>query len=160
MLKQTNDPCPGLTVRFPIPYTFLTGFAVLPQRPGQLPVQISRADQISFIQFLITPISEPQCLHFIMKSGFRFFVGATNCAFVFIDASKSLCPHLGHRMERLFFSSPLVCTSFFFCISYTLLSWLQSGIQVWEYMDRLDFFYFTSSVSQGAIGLDITLAFK
>lgn len=62
-------------------------------------------------------------------------------------------------MERLFFSSPLACTSFFFCISYTL-SWPLSGIQVWEHMDHLDSFYFTSSVNQGAIGLDITLAFK
>lgn len=35
MLKQTNDPCPGLTVRFPSPYTFLMETVVLPQRPGQ-----------------------------------------------------------------------------------------------------------------------------
>jgi hypothetical protein len=51
MLKQTCDPCPGLAVRFPFPYTFLVGLAVLPQRPGQLPVQITGADQIFFIQF-------------------------------------------------------------------------------------------------------------
>lgn len=51
MLKQTCDPCPGLAVRFPFPYTFLVGLAVLPQRPGQLPMQISGADQTFFIQF-------------------------------------------------------------------------------------------------------------
>src|SRR5699024_875719 len=78
---------------------------------------------------LITPISELQCLHFITKSGLQFLVGVTNCAFVFTDASNSLCPHFGHRMDLLFFSSPLACTSFFLCISHTLLSWLLSGIQ-------------------------------
>lgn len=36
MLKQTNDPCPSLDVRFPNLYTFLTDLAVLPRRPGQL----------------------------------------------------------------------------------------------------------------------------
>jgi len=30
MLKQTNDPCPDLAIRFPIPYTFLMKLAVLP----------------------------------------------------------------------------------------------------------------------------------
>ena len=51
MLKQTNDPCLGLAVRFPVPHTFLVGLAVFPQRPGQLPVQISEADQIFLFSF-------------------------------------------------------------------------------------------------------------
>jgi hypothetical protein len=36
MLKQTSDLCPGLDIRFPGPYTSLTGLSVLPCRPGQL----------------------------------------------------------------------------------------------------------------------------
>lgn len=145
---------------FPIPTYIPCGSCRIAAAPRSAHGPNIRSGSDFLYSVLITPISEPQCLHFIMKSGFRFFVGVTNCAFVFMDASKSLCPHLGHRMERLFFSSPLACTSFFFCISYTLLSWLLFDIQVWEYMDHLDCFYFTSSVSQGAIGLDITLAFK
>ncbi|MCH5352233.1 MAG: hypothetical protein J1E06_02065 [Acutalibacter sp.] len=30
MLKQTSDPCPGLAIRFPVPYTLLYGIVVLP----------------------------------------------------------------------------------------------------------------------------------
>lgn len=155
--QQTCDPCPGLAVRFPDPYTSPMGLDVLPQRPGQLLVLRLRTDRYFLYSVFITPISVPQCLHFIIKSGHRPFIGEINCTFVFKDVSINLYPHLGHRMERLFFSNPLICTSFFFCISYKLLSWPLSGNQV---LGVYDLFYLTSSVSQGAIGLDITLAFK
>ena len=53
MLKQTCDPCPGLAVRFPVPYTFLMGLAVLPQRPGQLHQLSPEQIGVFSIQFLL-----------------------------------------------------------------------------------------------------------
>lgn len=133
MLKQTLDPCPGLTVRFPTPYTFLTGFAVLPQRPGQLPVQMPGADQCFFYSVLIIPISAPQCQHFTIKSGYRPIVGVMNCTLVSILASIIRRPHFGHRICRILFFISCGHSSFFLHTSYIHLFLTHaSGAEVYK----------------------------
>lgn len=64
----------------------------------------------------VTPTPAPQCLHLIMKSGYRPIAGAVNCIFIFVSASMIFRPHFGHRTRRqlIFISCP--CSSFFLCI--------------------------------------------
>ena len=64
----------------------------------------------------VTPILAPQCLHLIMKSGYRPIAGAVNCIFISVSASMIFRPHFGQRTGRqlIFISCP--CSSFFLCI--------------------------------------------
>lgn len=40
VLRQTSDPCPGLAIRFPVPYTLLMGVPYLPWRnPRSAPIK-------------------------------------------------------------------------------------------------------------------------
>ena len=123
MLKQTSDPCPGLASRFPGPHTFPAGRAVLPWRYlRSAPGLLARSGSKVFYSVFITPISEPQCPHFIMKSGYRPFFGVIICVFVPDTASMIRRPHTGQQTGRRVVLSPLVCASFFLRISYTPLS--------------------------------------
>ena len=120
----SNKRChrfPGFAVRCPFPYTFLMGTVVLPQLSGKSRPVAGTFGVCFFYSVLITPISAPQCLHFIMKSGYRPIVGVTNCIFVSVPASIIFRPHSGHRTGRIpvFISCP--CSSFFLRITYTLL---------------------------------------
>lgn len=123
MLKQTNDPCPGLTVRFPSPYTFSYGNRCITAAPRPAPVIKSKADQSSLFSFSI-PISAPHRRHFKIKSGQRPIDGSINCTFVFIPASMIRPPHFGHRTGRIRCFISCFHSSFFMHIPYTSLSCL------------------------------------
>lgn len=122
MLKQTSDPCPGLASRFPGPHTFPAGRDVLPWRylRSSRPAGSERIKV--FYSVFITPTSEPQCPHFMMKSGYRPLPGVIICVFVPDTASMIRCLHTGQQTGRRVVLSPLVCASFFLRISYTPLS--------------------------------------
>ena len=151
MRKQTSDLCPGLDIRFPGPYTFLTNLFVLPCRPGQLPAFRLGAGQSFRYSVFMTPIIAPQCPHFNMRSGFRPSAGAINCTLVFAGASIILCPQTGHRIWRtLLFIS--LASPFFLGILHTLLS-TAAVVRYRSISTRYVFFYMTCSVSHAAAGL-------
>ena len=85
---------------------------------------------------LITPTSEPQCPHFMMKPGYRPFFGVISCVFVPDTASMIRRPHTGQQTGRTVFFSPLVCASFFLRISYTPLS-VAAAVRLWGIYDLL-----------------------
>ena len=78
----------------------------------------------------VTPTPVPQCLHLIMKSGYRPIAGAVNCIFISVSASMIFRPHFGQRTGRqlIFISCP--CSSFFLCIHIRpfLAAGLVSGV--------------------------------
>ena len=104
MLRQTGGPVSRFSPPFRCPVYIPYGIAVLPWRylrsaPG-LP---ARSGSIVRYSVFTTPISAPQCQHFMIKSGCRPFFGVTNLIFVSNDTSITLRPHFGHPDGRILF---------------------------------------------------------
>lgn len=52
MLKQTNDPCPGLAMRFPFPYTSLTELPLCRMTPRSAP-GLTGSERIKVFQYSV-----------------------------------------------------------------------------------------------------------
>lgn len=114
-----------------------------------------------FYSVFITPISAPQCLHFIIKSGYRSIDEVMNCAFVPSTASMIRHPHCGHRTGRIFAFISSVVSSFFLRILIYAPSCF-CRCPAWGNHKGLLYgmFHLTSSESHAAVGFASRRAFR
>lgn len=162
MLKQTSDPCPGLAMRFPFPYTSFTELPLMPHnapvspRPftarGRSKIQYSvfsprHPDLRAAVPALYDKIGIP-ALH----RGHELGLGTYSRVHDPMPADRAA--HMAHPLHHLM-AMPLLFPAHFIYAPFC-----SRRCPAREYMACYDFPYTTSPASQGATGLASRRAFR